>query len=412
MHEDDPLTPFSQRTLTRSLEATCIFTHADELAQNRKDIGMLASDFAEGVTVALHAGCNLECEHCYRPPLANAREGTFRLTYSQIETALAEIDELQRGMQSLPDMKVYFTGGEPCMWQDNDKDLVDVLLLVANRYDSRPRFDTNGVLFANEGWCRSFLDRYFAAAQKPLKIIFSCDHFHRGSAKASPGFYSCDAQGKLPAVDQVLKYGQDKNCTDSLALEVMWVSATTDKHELPAGIRAAYPRVEFSVVPLLPAGAAASLADIAPRLRVLAEDGSPESDRAGLGCFLPHAVDMLRRKGKTEDEIGAMSNKDVFSTLSVCGSLPNPFFCWDADYYYCIPRLGEPEFRVAKIGELIAEVSRFQHSDIIGMRRRGILPHLEETVHPARLKECLQREHYLRYTGCSFCRCLVGAARD
>jgi hypothetical protein len=333
------------------------------------------------------------------------------LTFSQVITALAEINEFQRGEQGLPELKVYFTGGEPCMWRDEGMDLVDILLLVANQYNSKPRFDTNGVLFAQASWCEWFLDKYFQNTRTPLKIIFSCDQFHRGTEKSSPGFRSCDEGVRLPAVDRVIEYGRAKNVTNRLDLEVMWVASTHDKHAFPTGLRQAYPRVEFSVVPLLPAGAGESLAAIAPRLRVHQPDGCPSAEKGSLGSFLPHLLDALARKGKSEAASERTSNENVFETLSVCGDLPNPFFCWGGVYYYCIPRLGEPEFRVAEIGSLLEGVHDFEHAGIAGMRKIGILPFLRGHVNPGRLEECLKQEHFLRYVGCSFCRALIGSRR-
>jgi len=368
---------------------------------------MDATNFAKAVTIALLDGCNLTCAHCYRPKLTDPRAGTFRLTFRQVEVALDEINELQRGAQGLPELKVYFTGGEPCIWRDDGKDLVDVLHLVANRYGSKPRFDTNGVLFGNKDWCSWFLDRYFRGTDIPVKIIFSCDQFHRGSAKACPGYQSYKASSALPAVDNVIDYGQRTNRTGKLDLEVMWVSSTDAKHEFPSQLETKYPSVQFAVVALLPSGSAAGMSPIAPSLTVLNADGTPNSSRDSLGVFLPHLSRLLAKQHR---QLDGMTNEQVFDAVSRCGELPNPFFCWDGKYYYCIPRLGEPEFLVAEIGDLMQGAAKFEHKDIEGMKK-GIIAHLRDTVHPTRMDTCMKTQHYLRYAGCSFCRSLVGARR-
>jgi len=361
--------------------------------------------FSKAVTIGLFDGCNLQCAHCYRPVLKNPVVGTFKLTYKEICTSLNEISEFQKN-QEQQELKVYFTGGEPALWHDEGKDLVDLLILVATQYQSRPRFDTNGSYFVDTNWCTQVFDRYFAETDMPIKLTLSCDTFHHGKLQNGMPFRSYDkTTDTLPALDTILQYAKQHGKLDKLDIEIMWVASTDLAHDLPSAITHRYRNVRFTVVPLRPEGRGENLRDKAPKLRVCDSNGLPVYDRSCLGPYLKYLVEQL--KGKTKKPLDQICNKEVFQILSECGELPNPLFCWNKEYYYCIPRLGRTRYRIAEIGSLLNGIRSFYHPEIAGMHASGIISYLETLCNNDELMPCFKEEHLLRYLGCSFCCKLV-----
>jgi len=253
--------------------------------------------------------CNGCCPHCVREeePMAAG----YRLSYAQLRQCLADCGRLA-GLRW-----VHFSGGEPTLWSDGDRNLTDALLEVAQA-GYVPGFTTNGSRFEDYAACRDFFQRYVTAVSVPLRTFISIDTFHRNFDVAG-----CSCR----SLDNVLRYRGTLPGHQRELLEVhpLAVVSKSPASLLPAEMLRRYESlgVPFSVVPLRPKGRARLLADECPDL-----DGSTEQDLGAFYRFRPRQV-----------EAGAPA-----SNLVLVGN----------DYY-----LSEPEWRVvAKLGQLPEEVVR------------------------------------------------------
>jgi hypothetical protein len=254
--------------------------------------------------------CNGSCRHCVREeePMAAG----YRLSQTQLRQCLADCARLE----SL--RWVHFSGGEPTLWSDGDRNLTDALLDVA-RAGYVPGFTTNGSRFEDYAACRDFFQKYVAAVDVPLRTFISVDTFHRNF---DVGSCSCRS------LDNVLRYRDTLPGHQQALLEVhpLAVISKSPASLLPAEMLRRYESLgaPFRVVPLRPKGRARLLAEECPNL-----DGDTEQDLGAFYRFRPRGA-----------EVGTAPA----TNLVLVGK----------DYY-----LSEPEWRVvAKLGHLPEEVVR------------------------------------------------------
>ena len=95
--------------------------------------------------------CNLSCPHCVRDD--EPMDTGYRLTSRQLLECLRDCDRLETIEW------VHFSGGEPTLWREGERDLVDLLVDISNA-GFEPGFTTNGVLnigrskiYFHSSWC-------------------------------------------------------------------------------------------------------------------------------------------------------------------------------------------------------------------------------------------------------------------
>jgi hypothetical protein len=254
--------------------------------------------------------CNRSCPHCVREeePMAPG----YKLSHTQLRQCLADCDRLE----SLH--WVHFSGGEPTLWSDGDRDLTDALLEV-EQAGHVPGFTTNGSRFKDYAACCDFFGRYVSATSVPLRTYLSIDTFHRDF---DVGSCSCRS------LDNVLRYRDALPGRRQALLEVhpLAVVSKSTASLLPAEMLRRYESLgaPFSVVPLRPRGRARVLAEECPDLNSDTEQG--------LGAF----CQFRPREAGTSTALAP--------NLVLVGN----------EYY-----LSEPEWRVvAKLGHLPEEVVR------------------------------------------------------
>ncbi|MEN8149097.1 MAG: radical SAM protein [Planctomycetota bacterium] len=120
-------------------------------------------------SILLLEPCNFDCPHCLRSD--EPMERGYRLTFDQLERFLFDCRTLETVEL------VHFSGGEPTLWREGDRDLVDVLLAVADA-GFTPWFTTNGSAWIDPEACRTFLRRYLAGTERDLIVTVSVDTFH------------------------------------------------------------------------------------------------------------------------------------------------------------------------------------------------------------------------------------------
>ena len=127
--------------------------------------------------VSLLHKCNFSCEHCGyiyigRLKIIVIRPG-YRLAWDQVMQAIQDCASLQNSYWN-----VNYTGGEPTLWKEDGRDLVDILIASA-RGGALPTFNTNGSYFDDYAKCHDFFHRYLDNTDTPLKTFISMDKFHK-----------------------------------------------------------------------------------------------------------------------------------------------------------------------------------------------------------------------------------------
>ena len=95
------------------------------------------------IGILLLERCNFECPHCVRSD--EPMDPGYQLSFQQLQQCLGDCHALKSITW------VHFSGGEPTLWTEGDRDLVDLLLETA-KAGYTPSFTTNGSSFG----CGSF----------------------------------------------------------------------------------------------------------------------------------------------------------------------------------------------------------------------------------------------------------------
>ncbi len=123
--------------------------------------------------------CNYVCPHCVRED--EPMDRGYKLSSQQLQECLSDCRKL--GTVSW----VHFSGGEPTLWLEEGRDLVDLLLEISEA-GFTPGFTTNGSAFVDYDDCKTFIKRYVDISTHPLRLYLSIDTFHdnfdRGTARA------------------------------------------------------------------------------------------------------------------------------------------------------------------------------------------------------------------------------------
>jgi hypothetical protein len=247
--------------------------------------------------------CNLSCPHCVRDD--EPMDTGYRLTSRQLLECLRDCDRLETIEW------VHFSGGEPTLWREGERDLVDLLVDISNA-GFEPGFTTNGVLMEDAAYCHDLLGRYFARADRPLRLYLSIDTFHRNFEPET---------GRAASLDNVVRFRGSMPAGQEGLLRVtaLTVISRSEESLLPEGMTDHYGTlgVPFVFVPLRPKGRARALASLCP------DEGSDRMEDLG-------AYGRFRRLGRPRDP-------DASANLVLIGS----------DYY-----LPDPWRKVGRLGAL------------------------------------------------------------
>jgi len=114
--------------------------------------------------------CNFDCPHCVRED--EPMDPGYKLSFRQLQLCLSDC----RSLESI--RWVHFSGGEPTLWTEGNRDLVDLLLEIS-KSGFTPGFTTNGSSFLDYDRFRDFFRRYVDASTTPLRLYLSIDTLHR-----------------------------------------------------------------------------------------------------------------------------------------------------------------------------------------------------------------------------------------
>jgi molybdenum cofactor biosynthesis enzyme MoaA len=253
--------------------------------------------------------CNFSCIHCIREdePIAPG----YKLSFKQLKACLSDC----RKMKSIS--WVHFTGGEPTLWKEEKRNLVD-LLLVISKAGFTPGFTSNGSYFVDYGRCQDFLAKYVDSSSMPLRIYFSIDTFHRNFNRK---------KGRARCLDNFLKCRQEfpPAKANQLNISVIVTISKDKKSLLPEEMIKYYESLGVSIgfVPLFPMGKAKSFSHLCPDL----ESDNPED----LGAYRRY-FRIIDRKRRSK-----AANRNWADFINLIGN----------DYYFT-----NPWRKVAQLGNL------------------------------------------------------------
>jgi len=196
--------------------------------------------------------CNFKCAHCGRED--EPMDPGYKLSFKQLQRCLSDCHSLESINW------VHFSGGEPTLWREKKRDLVDLLIEIANA-DYTPGFTSNGSFFVDYERCHEFFARYFNDSTMTLRLYFSIDTFHKN--------YNSQ-KGRARCLDNIakLKKNLPEEKADLLDISVI-VIISKDFNSLLSEEMIKYYRslgIKFNFVPLYPMGKAKSFSHLCPDL--------------------------------------------------------------------------------------------------------------------------------------------------
>lgn len=207
--------------------------------------------------ISLLYKCNFTCEHCGYIYVGDAEDHIirpgYRLTWDQITTAISDCGSLPNSYWN-----VNYTGGEPTLWKENGKDLVDILIASA-KGGTLPTYNTNGSYFDDYPKCREFFLRYLENADTPLKTFISMDKFHKNYDPKT---------GRAKSLDNILEafstFPEDQKRL--LSVHVVIIVTRDPDSSLPEEMKQHYGSmgITFGDFPMLNIGKAKNLQDQLP----------------------------------------------------------------------------------------------------------------------------------------------------
>lgn len=271
------------------------------------------------MAILLLETCNFECPHCVRidEPMAPG----YQLSFRQLQLCLSDC----RTLESID--WVHFSGGEPTLWAEGDRDLVDLLLEIA-KAGYTPAFTTNGSSFVDYNKCHDFLKRYVSRSTTRLTVWLSIDTFHR----------NFDVEkGRAQSLDNVAKCKQNlpRKKVDLLDIRVIVCISKDFETLLPDEMIRHYESLgmAFHFVPLAANGKARQ------QLRHLCPDLNSD-DPEDLGAYQRFHQKQGRKKPKADET----RNRDKAEAICLI----------DNDYYLPIANEHDSElpYRWPKAGRL------------------------------------------------------------
>jgi MoaA/NifB/PqqE/SkfB family radical SAM enzyme len=261
--------------------------------------------------------CNLSCPHCVRED--EPMDPGYKLSFRQLQLCLSDCHSLESVRW------VHFSGGEPTLWTEGNRDLVDLLLEIS-KTGFTPGFTTNGSSFLDYDCCHDFLGRYVDGSTTPLRLYLSIDTFH--------GNFDVE-KGRAQSLDNVAKCKRElpNDKGDLLDTRVLVVVSKDFKSLLPDEMITHYESlgIAFLFIPLRLMGRAKAVSHLCPDL----DSDNPEE----LGAYRRfHRKECCKEPDKNE-------NRDKASNIILIGD----------DYYVHVD--GRRNFRdkwrkVARLGHL------------------------------------------------------------
>ena len=246
----------------------------------------------------------------------------YKLSFKQLQSCLSDCHSLDTASW------VHFSGGEPTLWREGSRDLLDLLLEISKAGFS-PGFTTNGSLFTDCSKCNNFFRKYIDGSTMPLRLYLSIDTFHNNFDVK---------RGRARSLDNVMKCKQELPSlkADLLKIAVIVTVSRDFKSLLPDEMIQHYESLgaSFGFIPLHCAGKAKSFSHLCPDL----SSDDPES----LGAYQRYYEKAARKK---RDETKDRPRADHINLIG-------------NNYYFA-----NPWRNIAQLGHLPDEIIRVYSSE-------------------------------------------------
>jgi molybdenum cofactor biosynthesis enzyme MoaA len=225
--------------------------------------------------------CNFFCAHCGREDAP--MDPGYKLSFEQLQSCLSDCRSLESTSW------VHFSGGEPTLWTEGNRSLVDLLVEIG-KAGYTPGFTTNGSYFLDYSKCHELFGKYFDNSNMPLRLYVSVDTFH--------GNFDAKAE-RAQSLDNVVrcKRGLSPEKWDLFNIAVLTTISKKRKSLLPDEMIKHYESlgVTFVFVPLYPIGKAKSFNHLCPDLN----SDNPED----LGAYRRfHKKNKRKQRDKTKHQ--------------------------------------------------------------------------------------------------------------
>lgn len=269
--------------------------------------------------------CNSRCKHCLR---THSTSGSYNFSYADLMIALDEIKEFSKNFDSF-ELKI--SGGEPTIWRDGEYNILDLLEQCEKR-ELNYSLVTNGKLFANKEYCKTFFENLKQRNVLSLNIFCTIDNFHENYFMESP------ILDNLLSVDSVkLNITVQSTCSTDKDFNI---SADFIKKYFDQGIK-------FIINPLLPWGKGIDCSNI-PTLKL------NSNNKESLGDYKKYFFILGKSMG-VWNSIEEFENIDNFKAIKQFNNCGKTITLDRGNYYYCMPRSDESNFCFAKLGCLNVE---------------------------------------------------------
>ena len=215
------------------------------------------TSFPNLLSIALLHKCNFNCEHCGYIYIGNIEDHIikpgYQLTWEQVTTAIKESIAIEGTKWN-----VNYTGGEPTLWKENEKDFMDLLIETA-RLGAITSYNTNGSYFDDLEKTREYFNRYLGNSDAPLRTFVSIDKFHKN--------YD-EEKGRAKSLDNLIivlnEIPEEKR--KRFSTHVVIIVTNDPDSGLPAEMKEYYGQygITFGEFPMMPIGHAKEIADQLP----------------------------------------------------------------------------------------------------------------------------------------------------
>lgn len=275
--------------------------------------------------IQLTEACNKNCSACLRPPSAKAKKWSY-------QDFLAYLDDLQTITGTNEIAYQFVTGGEPTIWRDEGRDIVDVLAALSRvGIIKNLTMPTNGRVFENKEKGAKLLTKLSEETARMVIVGLSVAKFQTNLTEDG-----CVALSNLLELCEELSPK-----VFPVALVTLYVDDDASKR-----LSQKHQNLYQRVTALAPLGAAADQQDQCPSLSFVGNDKSP------LGAFQPHLeADARKKLGLSGQQFVQTPNAELMDRLSHfnnCGR--SPFV--DEKWHYCLPLRDWRAFDLCRVGDM------------------------------------------------------------
>jgi len=352
--------------------------------QNNKD---------SGLAIVTHTYCNKNCAYCQRTALPN---NDFTLSFPELKRSIKQLGNIRLHYKP----KIYFTGGEPMLWEDGEYDILDVLI-ECSRQGVKPVIATNGSRFVDIDYAKHFVEEYLQKVNIPLSIWITADRWHGNI---------CRKTGTIAAVDtlqQAIKESSNTEAHIKLFLQST-ISLSGPEWQIQVLKNYLNKGILFKVNPLMPWGKGKAFLENCPTISLL------DKSQNRLGAYEPFLALACMASGVITNfrEFQEISNRTVIDGLLRCGR--TPYLVKDG-YYHCLGQVGNSWFKICGLGELsTSKVAKFYHerpvlSTFYNLGPVWLLEQLENQCNwnKKRLHKYWKQPQPLGFPGCNLCQALT-----